>query len=152
MKRTGRHATSRSEGTRPERRVRQALLAVRPTGLVAAAALSLPIWGLVFLFYAVLARGFGLGELAFAEAVFGAGLAVLANLLPVNGFAGFGPQDMGWVVGFASLGVPRELATTSALAVHLVYLFNIALFGLVGHLVLGLLGTPGARSLEGTRR
>ena len=119
-------------------RVRDALVAITPGRLWRGAALSLPIWLLVFLFYAILARGVGLGELGLAEAVFGAGLAVVANLLPINGFAGFGPQDLGWVVGFSALGAPREVAVASALAVHLVYLMNIAVFGLAGHLAMGL--------------
>jgi uncharacterized membrane protein YbhN (UPF0104 family) len=98
---------------------------------------SLPIWVGVYLFYAILARAFGLSDLPFVEAVFGSSLAVLSNLLPVNGFAGFGTQDVGWVAGFTALGADREIATQSALAFHLVYLANMVGFGLLGHLVLG---------------
>ena len=57
---------------------------------------------------------------------------MLANLLPINGFAGFGTQDAGWVAGFSALGAEPGLATESALAFHLVYVAHIALFGLLG--------------------
>ena len=104
---------------------------------------SAGIWALVFLFYAVLARGSGLPEsVDYLRAVFGSSLAVLFNLLPINGFAGFGTQEAGWSVGFQLLGVPAALALSTGLAVHLVQLANVVLFGLCGHVALGLLGTP----------
>ena len=113
-----------------------ALRSVRRTGLWRSALISIPVWLGVYLYYGVLARAFGLGDISFAETIFGASLAVLANLLPINGFAGFGTQDGGWVVGFTALGAAREVAMESALAFHLVYIFHICLFGLVGHCTL----------------
>jgi glycosyltransferase 2 family protein len=110
--------------------------------LPAALLISVPLWGGVFLFYAILARGLGLGDLGLAEATFGSALAVLTNMLPVNGFAGFGTQEAGWVVGFAWLGVGRDVALATGLGVHVVQLVNACLFGLLGHLAMGL----GARS------
>ena len=47
-------------------------------------------------------------------------------------------QDAGWVVGYGAMGVARELATSTGLAAHLVFLFNVALFGLAGHVAMGL--------------
>ena len=114
--------------------------------LVSGVLLSLPLWLCVFLFYAILARGFGLSEISFAEAIFGSSLAVLSNLLPINGFAGFGTQDAGWVFGFTFLGVDRGLAIESALAFHLVYVFNIAALGLLGQAAMGVL--PGREVRE----
>lgn len=109
--------------------------------LLAGALISVPLWVGVFLFYAVLARGLGLGDWAsLAQAAFGSGLAVVANLLPINGFAGFGTQETGWVVGFGLLGVPRDLALSTGVGVHLVQLFNVVLFGLLGHLAMGFAG------------
>ncbi|TDJ74860.1 MAG: flippase-like domain-containing protein [Planctomycetota bacterium] len=119
-------------------RVRAALREVGRGRFWLGAALSLPVWLLVYLFYAILARGFGLAGLTFAEAIFGSSLAVLSNLLPINGFAGFGTQDAGWVFGFTFLGVDQKLALESALAFHLVYVFNIAVFGLFGQVAMGL--------------
>ena len=98
------------------------------------------IWAGAFLFYALMARGFGLPErIGFLEAVFGSGLAVMSNILPLNAFAGFGTQETGWVLGFGVLGIDRESAFATGLAVHLVQLFNVCLMGLIGHVVMGAL-------------
>lgn len=97
---------------------------------------TIPLWGGVFLFYAVLVRGLGL-DATLMEATFGSALAVLSNVLPVNGFAGFGTQEAGWVLGFAALGVERDLALATGLGAHVVQLVNAALFGLLGHLAMG---------------
>ncbi|QDU69746.1 lysylphosphatidylglycerol synthase transmembrane domain-containing protein [Engelhardtia mirabilis] len=108
--------------------------------LVVALGLSLGLWAMVFLFYAVLARGAGLGaDLSYVRATFGASLAVLFNLLPINGFAGFGTQEAGWKVGFMLIGVEGGLALSTGFAVHLVQLANVALLGLLGHLAMGIL-------------
>ena len=102
-----------------------------------AAWISLPLWVGVFAFYAILARGVGLESASFLEATFGSSLAVATNLLPINAFAAFGTQEAGWVLGFGLLGVERELALSTGVAVHLVQLFDVALMGLVGHLCMG---------------
>ena len=117
-------------------RLGQALAGIQTPRLLAAAGATLPIWVLVFAFYAVLARGFGIDSLTWAQAVFGAGLAIVATLLPLHGFAGFGVQDAGWVAGFTALGVAPELATSSGLAAHVVYVGNLTLFGLLAWLLL----------------
>lgn len=135
-------AVTRIERTRLGAKVRdfstQAADALQRAGRrwAAGLALSLPLWLLVFLFYAVLARGFGL-QVPLAEAAFGSGLAVIANLLPINGFAGFGTQEAGWVVGFAALGVSREQALSTGIGAHLVQLMDVCVFGVLGHLVMG---------------
>ncbi|MAF67428.1 MAG: hypothetical protein CMJ84_17445 [Planctomycetes bacterium] len=112
-------------------------------GLSVAALLTCPIWLGVFGFYAILARELGMAaEIGLAEATFGSSLAVLANLLPINGFAGFGTQETGWVVGFVTLGVSRELALSTGLGVHVVQLFNVATLGLFGHIAMAI-ASPG---------
>ena len=114
-------------------KLRTALGEVERGHLVRGALATIPVWLLVFGFYAVLARGLGMDALSFPAAVFGASLAILSTLLPVNGFAGFGVQDAGWVAGFTALGVSAEVATSSGLAAHFVYLGNLCVFGLLGH-------------------
>jgi uncharacterized protein (TIRG00374 family) len=97
-----------------------------------AALLTVPQWIGIFAFYAVLARAMGLPEaVGFTEACFGSSLAVLTNLLPINGFAGFGTQEGGWVLGYGVLGVSRDSALATALGVHLVQLFDTLVLGLV---------------------
>lgn len=117
-----------------------------PLGFLTSAA----IWALVFLFYAVLSRGAGLPEsIDYLGASFGSSLAVLFNLAPINGFAGFGTQEAGWSVGFQLLGIPAALALSTGVVVHLVQLANVALFGLLGHLAMGLSGGSEAGDSEG---
>jgi hypothetical protein len=126
-----------------------ALRAVARDGrLIPAAALSFLMWVGVFAFFSILAQGFGLpADTTQAERAFGSSLAVLTNLLPINAFAGFGTQEGGWVLGFGLLGVERELALSTGIAVHLVQLSNTVLFGAIGHVAMGLLGAAaGARA------
>jgi uncharacterized protein (TIRG00374 family) len=120
-------------------RVNDALRATSGLGVQAGClVLTIAQWAFVFAFYAVLARGAGLpSEIGYPEAVFGSSLAILFNLLPVNGFAGFGTQEAGWKIGFLQLGVEPDLALATGVAVHLVQLANVVLFGLVAHAALG---------------
>jgi hypothetical protein len=122
-------------------RLASALQAAGSDGRVARALpWSIAIWLGIFAFYAVLARGFGLPEhVGFLEASFGSSLAVLTNLLPINAFAGFGTQETGWVLGFKLIGVPAELSLPNSIGVHLVQLFDTLLFGIVGHVGMGML-------------
>jgi uncharacterized protein (TIRG00374 family) len=104
----------------------------------AALAQSVVIWALIFVFYGVLALGFGLdGGTGFLHATFGSSVAVLMNLLPINSFAGFGTQETGWVLGFRMVGVAPEVSLSSGIAVHLVQLFDTVLFGALGHIAMG---------------
>jgi len=109
-----------------------------------AGALSVLMWLGVFLFYVVLARGFGMPDrIGLAETAFGSGLAIMTNVLPINALAGFGTQETGWVLGFGLLGIEGDLAFSTGVGVHLVQLVDVLLLGLLGHLGMGLL--PGAR-------
>jgi uncharacterized protein (TIRG00374 family) len=110
-----------------------------------AAAQSLAMWLCIFVFYCILARGFGLpAELGIAEVAVGSSFAVLTNLLPINSFAGFGTQEGGWVLGFGVLGVPRDLALSTGLGVHLAQLASTIVLGIIGHAAMGAL--PGRAS------
>ena len=98
------------------------------------------MWCSIFGFYAVLGREFGIpGSVSFLERVFGASLAMLFNLLPMNAAAGAGTQELGWVTGFHVIGVEKGVALTSGIGVHLVQLFNIVAMGVCAHLVMGVL-------------
>jgi uncharacterized protein (TIRG00374 family) len=113
-------------------------LAFREAGgagrLIGAALMSIPLWIGVFVFYIVLAKGFGIGtDLDSVQVTFASSWAMLANLLPINGFAGAGTQEGGWVFGFTRVGIDEVAAISSGVGVHLVQLFNVVLFGVMGH-------------------
>jgi uncharacterized protein (TIRG00374 family) len=133
-------------GRRLLSRAEELSLALRqaPAGRVLwiAAGQTLAMWLGIFVFYSLLARGFGLPEeLGLADAAFGSSLAVLTNLLPVNSLAGFGTQEGGWVLGFGVLGVPRDLALSTGFGVHLAQLASTILLGILGHAAMGWLSS-----------
>jgi uncharacterized protein (TIRG00374 family) len=129
-------------GRRLLERAAQVAQAIRSAGsggrLYLAAALTVPIWFGVFAFYAILGRALGL-DVDFFEATFGASFAMISNLLPINGLAGAGTQEMGWVFGFGLLGVDEETAMSTGAAIHLVQLFNVVVMGFLGHLAMGMI-------------
>ena len=102
---------------------------------------SLPLWISVFVFFMVLARSMGMPvDLSLAEATFGSALGMLANLLPVNGAAGMGTQELGWVTGFNRfLGLDYDATLSTGIGIHVVQLFNIVVFGLMAHAAMGVM-------------
>lgn len=119
--------------------LREALLLAGAAGRAWATTLSFVVWLLIFAFYVVLARGFGLPEtVGPLEASFGASVAVAMNLLPINSFAGLGTQEAGWVFGFGLVGVATDEALAGGVGAHLVQIFDTLLFGLVGHAAMAL--------------
>ena len=117
--------------------------------LIFATCASVALWGSVITFYSVLLPAFGWPEdqMIVVPAALAAGFATLANLLPVNGFAGFGTQEAGWVLGMSLCGIDPEIALAIGVSAHLVQLGNVVLFGVLGHLGMALL--PRAESSEG---
>lgn len=111
---------------------------------------TVPLWFTIFGFYTLLARAMGLSaDIGLLETGFGASLAGAFNLLPVNGFAGVGTQEIGWVTGFNQfLGYDYDLALGVGIGVHLVQLFNIVAMGLCAHLAMGLLPSRALAELE----
>lgn len=109
--------------------------------LPAAALLSLPIWFSVYGFFFLLSRSLGMPDtISFAENTLGASMGMLFNLTPVNGAAGLGTQELGWITGFNQfLGVEYEVALAVAMGVHLVQLFNVVALGFIGHLAMGMM-------------
>jgi uncharacterized membrane protein YbhN (UPF0104 family) len=130
-------------GSRAAERVDRLAAALRDCGadgrLARAALVSAPIWLVIFLFCAVLARALGLpAETTLAEAAFGSSLAILTSLIPVSAFANFGTLELGWTLGFGVLGVPHDLALATGLGLHAVQLVHIVALGLVSQAVLAL--------------
>ena len=118
-----------------------------------AALLTIPVWLGIFGFYWLLARGMDIDfgrdpGLSFPEAVFGSSFAVFANLLPVNGAAGVGTQEAGWVTGFVLLSVEQTRALSVGLAVHLVQLFNVVAVGMFSHFIMKGMIKPARMDIE----
>jgi len=109
--------------------------------LLVPALLSLPIWCSVFAFFFLLARYMGMPPtINFAENTLGASMGMFFNLTPVNGAAGMGTQELGWITGFHEfLGVDYDVVLSAAMGVHLVQLFNVIALGLIGHLAMGMM-------------
>lgn len=115
--------------------------------VLAAALVSAPQWLVAFFFYAVVVRSLGPAEtIDLSLAALGSGLVVLANLLPINSFAGFGTQEAVWVFGFSAVGVPEKVAASASVSVHLIQLGNVVLFGLVAHAALALMSNAHRRN------
>jgi uncharacterized protein (TIRG00374 family) len=132
-------------GERFLRRTNEVATALKTAGrgahLWLAAASSLPLWASIFGFYWMLGREMGMPDwVGYGEATFGSAMAMLFNLLPVNGAAGMGTQELGWVTGFSQfLGVDSEVALSTGLAIHVIQLFNIVAMGMLAHLVMGMM-------------
>lgn len=106
--------------------------------LLSATLVSIPIWISIFLFCAVLGRGFGLPPtLSLSELAFGSALAIVTSLIPISAFANFGTLEAGWVIGFEMLGVPRDLGAATGLGLHVVQVGLCIVIGIAGHLIMG---------------
>lgn len=129
-------------GRRILERTNALALALREAGragrLSVATLVSLPQWCSIFGFYYVLSGALGM-SLSYAQVTFGAALAFMCNLLPINGGAGMGTQELGWVAGFHQfLGIDYDVALSVGLSVHIVQLFNIVAMGLIAHFAMGI--------------
>ncbi len=127
--------------------------ASRGRSLGAAALVTVPVWFCIFGFYWLLARNmdidFGFeSRLTYPEAVFGSSFATVANLLPINGAAGGGTQELGWVTGFRLLGIENARALSVGLAVHFVQLFNVVAVGMFSHFVMKGMSKPARIDIE----
>lgn len=127
------------------RRTEDAVRSVPRAALLHAAAVSLPITGIIVFAYGVLGYGVGLPDLGVLGLVFGACFAILGSLIPVSGFLGIGAFDMAWAFGFAALGVPEDLAVTTGLAFHTLYVVQMAIHGAWGHALLARVAATRAR-------
>ncbi|MEE2938773.1 MAG: lysylphosphatidylglycerol synthase domain-containing protein [Planctomycetota bacterium] len=117
-------------------RVESALRSVPRGALGRAAVVSLGVTASIVIAYGVLGTGVGLPELGPLGLTFGACFAILGSLVPISGFLGIGAFDMAWAFGFASLGVPEDVAVSTGLAFHALYLVQVAVHGAWGHLLL----------------
>jgi uncharacterized protein (TIRG00374 family) len=134
-----------SFGERILARTNDMALALRLAGqgprLALAILISLPLWTSIYAFFGLLAIEMGLPEpVSWGETTFATSLGMLCNILPLNGGAGLGTQELGWVTALNRvLGIDREIATATGLGAHLVQLFNIVAMGFLAHLAMGVM-------------
>jgi uncharacterized membrane protein YbhN (UPF0104 family) len=112
------------------RRVRREIeaLRARPGRLLAAAAVSIAMWGLQWAVAWWLLRAMGHHWPPIVVAA-GASAAAVANLLPFNLVGNLGTLEAGWTAAFTALGVPLPTAAATGLAAHLRGLLFAAFFG-----------------------
>ena len=119
------------------RRVRREIAALlgRPSRLLAAAALSIAMWGLQWAvaWWLLAAMGHRWPPTTVAA---GASAAAIANLLPINLVGNLGTLEAGWTAAFNALGVPLATAAATGLAAHLWGLVFAAGFGALAWLAL----------------
>lgn len=72
-------------------------------------------------------------EIGVLSVVIGSTFAVLTNVLPIHGVAGFGTIETGWTIGYMMLGFDKDIAISSAFLVHLFILFCALFYGLLSY-------------------
>ena len=119
------------------RRVRRELdrLRQRPGRLLAAASISVVMWGLQWAVAGILLVAMGY-RWPPTHVIAGSSAAAAANLLPFNLVGNLGTLEAGWTAAFSALGIPLQTAAASGLAAHLWGLIFAALFGLLSWVVL----------------
>jgi uncharacterized protein (TIRG00374 family) len=119
------------------RRIRRELdeLLRRPSRLIAAAVISVVMWGLQWavVWILLVAMGFRWPP---STVVAGSAAAAVANVLPFNLVGNLGTLEAGWTAAFTALGVPLQVAAATGVAAHLWGLIFAAIFGLASWVVL----------------
>lgn len=75
-------------------------------------------WGMIFLTFFAYMKGFGI-NLSLTQMVFGSTLSIIANALPISGIGNWGTMEVGWTAGFLWVGISKEKAIATGLAVHI---------------------------------
>jgi len=123
--------------TRRVRRVRceiQGLLK-RPLRLIAAALMSIVMWGFQWTVAWNLLVAMG-HRWPPSSVVAGSAASAVANLLPFNLVGNLGTLEAGWTAAFTTLGVPLQVAAATGVATHLWGLIFAAFFGFLAWLML----------------
>lgn len=123
--------------TRRVRRVRCEVggLLKRPLRLVAAALVSIAMWGFQWTVAGILLAAMGY-RWPPTSVVAGSAASSVANLLPFNLIGNLGTLEAGWTAAFTALGVPLQVAAATGAATHLWGLIFAAFFGLLAWVVL----------------
>lgn len=102
---------------------------------------SLGIWVLMYFIGFTLMKGLNV-NIDIATCFVGQSFPLITNILPIQGFAGFGSFEGSWAGAFFLLGIPEVLAISSGIIVHLIILIYQALLGLTGVLMIRRVSLP----------
>ena len=105
-----------------------------PARVLAAAAVSLIMWGLQWSVAWILLVAMG-HRWPPTMVVAGAAAAAVANVLPFNLIGNLGTLEAGWTAAFTALGIPLRVAAATGLAAHLWGLIFAAFFGAIAWVV-----------------
>lgn len=94
---------------------------------------SFALWANMFFIHQSIMKGMGI-DIGILSVIIGSTFAVLTNVLPIHGIAGFGTIEAGWTIGYMMLGYDKNVAISSAFLVHLLILFCALFYGLLGYI------------------
>lgn len=92
---------------------------------------SLIIWLSMYSFNFLLVRSMNI-DLNFLLVVFATSFAIFTTALPIQGFGGFGTLESGWVIGFVTVGLSKDIAISSGLIYHTIIWVYFLLLGIWG--------------------
>jgi len=107
------------------------LLRQRPRFFVGLLVLTLGIWGIAFYSTFVLTSAMEV-PLSYVGIAIGTTFVVLTSTLPINSFLGIGVYEGAWTLALVLLGIPKELAITSGVTLHIIRIITYFLFGSLG--------------------
>ncbi len=109
----------------------QLLKNYKKTHLLKLIMVSLTIWLLMYYFNFLIVRAMNI-NLNFLLVVFATSFAIFTTVLPIQGMGGFGTLESGWVIGFITVGLSKDIAISSGLIYHTIILMYFLLPGIWG--------------------
>ena len=109
----------------------QLLKNYKKTHLLKLIMVSLTIWLLMYYFNFLIVRAMNI-NLNFLLVVFATSFAIFTTVLPIQGMGGFGTLESGWVIGFITVGLSKDIAISSGLIYHTIILMYFLLLGIWG--------------------
>lgn len=97
--------------------VQAEMSAVGPGRTTVVVLCTVALWSLQLLIVGLILRAFSV-EVTLSGLAFGFGATQAALILPLPSVASVGPLEAGWVAGFTTVGVPRDLAAVTGLAAN----------------------------------
>lgn len=83
--------------------------------------------------YKLILHGMNL-DLNLLQIIFISSIGIAFILLPIKSIGGFGTTEGAWTIGMLLLGFSKEVSISSGFTVHLIALFNVAVFFVIGFL------------------